>query len=71
MPTQNSKKKSTRLPSPLPQEHGATIIEYVLIVTLIALVLIAAESMLGQKLFNSLKQSSSDLDNASAPLGQQ
>ena len=59
------KKKPSRA---LAFEQGATIIEYALIVGLIALLAIVSMSMLGNSTFTALREVSSNMDEISADL---
>lgn len=49
-------------------ERGATVIEYALIVGLIALVAVVALPMVGNNTFTALREVSSNLDEAGADL---
>lgn len=51
-------------------ERGATVIEYALIVGLIALVAFASMSMVGNNTFTALREVSSNLDEAGSDLHQ-
>jgi len=51
-------------------EQGATVIEYALIVGLIALVAVLAMPMVGNNTFTALREVSSNMDEVSADLHQ-
>ncbi|MEK6788368.1 MAG: Flp family type IVb pilin [Pseudomonadota bacterium] len=52
------------------REYGATIIEYALIVGLIALVAVIAMPMVGNNTYTALREVTSNLDEAGASLHQ-
>lgn len=49
-------------------QRGATMIEYALIIALIALVVVAIEKSIGESTYNAILKTSNSIDNASAPL---
>lgn len=53
-----------------PQERGATVIEYALVVGLIALVSVLALSVVGNNTFTALREVSSNMNDVSSDLHQ-
>lgn len=59
---------NTAVATALRREQGATMIEYALIVGLIALVAVVAMPMIGNNTFTALREVSSNIDEVSADL---
>ncbi|WP_220375717.1 Flp family type IVb pilin [Paraperlucidibaca baekdonensis] len=50
------------------KQSGATMIEYALIITLIAVIVIAVERSIGELTFNSLQATANSVEEAGEPL---